>query len=63
MSDSSARLAYSDIYGKHVDDLSWLRVLDEAAGNHAHDLRQEQIKCRTNTDSCPLSAYLNESGR
>ena len=26
-------------YGIHVDDLSRLRVLDEAAGNHAHDLR------------------------
>ena len=39
MSDSSAYLAYLDIYGIHVDDLSRLRVLDEAAGNHAHDLR------------------------
>ena len=26
-------------YGIHVDDLSRLRVLDETAGNHAHDLR------------------------
>ena len=45
-------------YGIHVDDLSRLRVLDEAAGNHAHDLRQEHIKYGTNTDSFPLSAYL-----
>ena len=30
-------------YGIHVDDLSRLRVLDEAAGNHAHDLRQDLI--------------------
>ena len=30
MSDSSAYLAYLDIYGIHVDDLSRLRVLDEA---------------------------------
>ena len=26
-------------YGIHVDDLSRLRVLEEASGNHAHDLR------------------------
>ena len=50
MSDSSARLAYLDIYGKHVDDLSQLQVLDEAAGNHTHDLRQEKIKYRTAAD-------------
>ncbi len=26
-------------YGIYVDDLSRLRVLDEASGNHAHDLK------------------------